>query len=278
MSGASIDAAFASLAGLGAGRTQAPHASLADAGAWSKAIATAAQSQGAATATPASSSSSSSPLAAGRSFELACFTPAAMGSNAAFARAAFASAMPRHAPAAAFAPERGMAQPAAMPGGECLATHLADHGPVNAGATPRVPGRGEAGRAPVPSRPSAGATPATPATAAPLLQEAQSSAAMPVHDDVARAAAAGDLAGASVVDLPCPDGPPWRVHVQWRGVIADAWIGLDARAAPRAREVVAALHGWIRDQGGLPGRIVLNGQALAGDAGPHSPFNPLGEP
>lgn len=275
MSGASIDAAFASLAGLNAGRAEASPRGAVDAGAWSAAFAKAGAVVDARAGAGFGLAASPSSPAVGRSFELASFTPAAMGSNAAFARPAFATAMPAPLPAAGFPSEPAIPWPRAeaVPRIGSAAGAAADPSSTAAGASSRAPTRGDARAASPSSRACANAA---PETHGPRLRESLAAAAARGRDGATRAAAS-EPGRPGVVDLPSPDGPPWRVHLQWRGAIADAWIGLDARAADLAREVVAALRAWIRDQGGEPGRIVLNGHALS-DARPHPPFEPLGEP
>jgi hypothetical protein len=63
---------------------------------------------------------------------------------------------------------------------------------------------------------------------------------------------------------------PVRVHVQWRGRVADVWIGLHRRAFDQLPDIRAGIEDWVGSRGGAIGRLVCNGETLAGV--PSSPF------
>jgi len=56
---------------------------------------------------------------------------------------------------------------------------------------------------------------------------------------------------------------PVRVHVQWRGGVADAWIGLHRQAFDQLPDIRAGLEHWVTSRGGVLGHVVCNGEALA---------------
>ena len=61
---------------------------------------------------------------------------------------------------------------------------------------------------------------------------------------------------------------PVRVHVQWRGRMADVWIGLHRQAFERLPDIRAGIEDWVDSRGGAIGHLVCNGETLAGAAVP----------
>ena len=56
---------------------------------------------------------------------------------------------------------------------------------------------------------------------------------------------------------------PVRVHVQWRGRVADVWIGLHRQAFDQLPDIRAGVEHWVHSRGGVLGHVVCNGEALA---------------
>jgi len=65
---------------------------------------------------------------------------------------------------------------------------------------------------------------------------------------------------------------PVRVHVQWRGRLADVWIGLHRQAFEQLPDIRAGIDDWVGSRGGAIGCLVCNGETLAG--APSSSFTP----
>ncbi len=63
---------------------------------------------------------------------------------------------------------------------------------------------------------------------------------------------------------------PVRIHVQWRGRLADVWIGLQRRAFDQLPDIRAGIQDWVSSRGGVVGRLVCNGERLEGTPIPSS--------
>lgn len=61
---------------------------------------------------------------------------------------------------------------------------------------------------------------------------------------------------------------PVRVHVQWRGRVADVWIGLHRSTFDRLDDVRRGVEDWVSARGGVVGQVVCNGETLAGTSNP----------
>lgn len=61
-----------------------------------------------------------------------------------------------------------------------------------------------------------------------------------------------------------PSIAPVRVHVQWRGRLADVWIGLHRRAFDQLPDIRAGVQDWVSSHGGVVARLVCNGERLEG--------------
>jgi hypothetical protein len=71
-------------------------------------------------------------------------------------------------------------------------------------------------------------------------------------------------------DLPVrADFAPVRIHVQWRGRIADVWIGLHREFAEHLPAVRAQIDLWLDARGGTLGRLTCNGDVLETRAAPY---------
>ena len=57
---------------------------------------------------------------------------------------------------------------------------------------------------------------------------------------------------------------PVRVHVQWRGRVADVWIGLHRRAFDQLPDIRAGIQDWVASRGGVVGRLICNGERVDG--------------
>ena len=55
---------------------------------------------------------------------------------------------------------------------------------------------------------------------------------------------------------------PVRVHVQWRGRVADVWIGLHRDAFDQLPDIRAGVEDWVTTRGGVLGHVVCNGETL----------------
>lgn len=63
---------------------------------------------------------------------------------------------------------------------------------------------------------------------------------------------------------------PVRIYVQWRGRMADVWIGLHRRAFDQLPDIRAGIQDWVSSRGGVVGRLVCNGERLEGTPIPSS--------
>ncbi|MEP6501870.1 MAG: hypothetical protein ABJD97_00950 [Betaproteobacteria bacterium] len=107
-------------------------------------------------------------------------------------------------------------------------------------------------------------------TSSPAVAGASPSYAIGVYAAAMSTAPQASDAGTSFSVTGGPSRLPVRVHVQWRGPLADVWIGLHRDALARLPDVRAAVVDWVRTRGGVIDRLVCNGETLAGNSNPLS--------
>jgi len=85
------------------------------------------------------------------------------------------------------------------------------------------------------------------------------------------AARFGEADAVEEFDLPAQPGlAPVRVHVQWRGRVADVWIGLHRALAAHLPAIRAQIDSWLASRGGTLGQLTCNGDVLETRVAPSS--------